>query len=645
MTDPGPRFAWNTWDPRHPAAMVHLVSGITLRLCAYSAKSNTATEVPFDPSVRLGPRQIDGSYAELELTHAGSRVLVRFAKPPDRPDVLIGEVQPAYLDEWGLRFWLLLDVGAAGANAALAGAADPYVDPPAALVTAGDTVVAFTTASLPVAAHRSRDPDQALRDIEAEGYYSRPAPVRGRAGWVQFRFAATEPRVVFVAAAGGTADQAITDARAALAAADATFGERAAATAGSRDRASARRDAVRDVVGWNTSWDGANRRMYTVATRSWAPAKFGGWFVWLSDAFYAAILAAHVGDAGVARANLDAALSNATAQGNLAGLTSGRTTWIDRSQLPIGAHATWLVHRLTGEGDVLASSYPVLRGAFDWWFEHRDGNHNGLLEPGSSPVGDGHFVHTKQAALDEAAMDNAPIYDEATFDPASHTLDIEDVALNSLLVLEAQTLAAIAAGLGNHEDGQALLQRAAGLAALVRDRLWDPGRRIFANRLWSGRFAGSVSPTSFYPLTAGIATRDQANALVRGHLADPWKFGGQYPVAGTPFDDPAAADNVYWRGRTWPTMNYLVWLGLVRYGYAREAHDLAERGWRMFAHGWAERRCWENYNQRTGEGGDSPDSDPFYTWGALLAMTGDERVAEAFTASVTGDVSQRSSGT
>jgi putative isomerase len=157
---------------------------------------------------------------------------------------------------------------------------------------------------------------------------------------------------------------------------------------------------------------------------------------------------------------------------------------------------------------------------------------------------------------------------------------------------------------------------------------------VFANRTWSGRFVASLAPTSFYPLTAGIAAQEQAESLVANHLMNPWEFWGDHPVAGTPFDDPAAADNVYWRGRVWAPMNYLVWLGLVRYGYVDEAHELATRGRRMFARGWADRRCWENLNQRTGEGGDGPDSDAFYTWGALLGLIGDPSVTEAFRASL-----------
>ncbi len=63
-----------------------------------------------------------------------------------------------------------------------------------------------------------------------------------------------------------------------------------------------------------------------------------------------------------------------------------------------------------------------------------------------------------------------------------------------------------------------------------------------------------------------------------------------------------------------------MFLGLRRYGFATEAHRLAQRSRAMFDRGWSERRSYENWNQRTGEGGDSPDSDPFYTWGALLPL-------------------------
>ncbi len=629
MTPVGPDRAWNTWDARDPGAMVHLPSGLTVRLSAFAGATNTYTDFPYEESVRLGPHLTDGSFVELELPHAGSRLRLRYAKPS--PGTLVGAIRVLHLTGWGLRFWLLVEVGfpAGDGTVRLRVPDGPrrYVDPPIATMEAGGVRGAFSTVAMPVGAHLYDDRLEAREELERGGYYARP-PGRDQGRWAQFRFAATEQRFVFGAQLDADVDAAIGGLTGALSDADAALDAAAARAAA---EPSPRREAVRDVVAWNTIWDGVNARPYTVATRAWAPERFGGWFVWLSDAFYAAILAAHVGDAETAGANLDAALSNAADDGTLAGLMSGRTAWVDRSQLPVGAHATWLVRRLAGDRPVLERAYPVLRRAFWRWFETRDGNGNGLLEPGSTPVGDGHFVHTKQAALDEAAMDNSAVYDEATFDPAAHTLDCEDVALNSQLVLEAETLARIADELGRPaEEAGALRERAAALAASVREHLWDPSRKVFANRLWSGAFVRSLGPSSFYPMAAGIATEDQAASLVKDHLTNPWEFWGDHPVAGTPFDDPAAADDTYWRGRVWPTMNYLVWLGLLRYGFEREAKELTDKGWRMFARAWAERRCWENLDQRTGDGGDSPDADPFYTWGALLAVIGDERVAEAF---------------
>jgi putative isomerase len=634
VTAVAPDRHWNTWDARYAGAFVHLPTGLTLRLSAFAGGTGAWTDFPYGADVRLGPHLADGSFVEAELPHAGARLRLRFAKPS--PGTVVGEVRVLELAGWGLRFWLLLDVGfpGGGGTVRLEVPDGPrrYLDPPVATIEAGSFRGAFSTAAMPVGAHLYADRIDARGELEAGGYYARPLG-RDEGGWAQFRFAATEPRFVFALRLGGPGDAgAGRDAGAglvdALERADAALSAaRAAATA----ETSPGRAAVRDVVAWNTVWDPFHLRPYTVATRAWAPEKFGGWFVWLSDAFYAAILAAHAGDADTARANVEAALSNAAPDGTLAGLMSGRTAWVDRSQLPVGAHATWLVHRLIGDRDVLERAYPILRSAFWRWFETRDGNGNGLLEPGSSPVGDGHFVHTKQAALDEAAMDNSAVYDEASFDPDAHTLDCEDVALNGQLVLEGETLARIGETIGRPQaETDALRARARSSGALVRDVLWDPARRIFANRLWDGRFVRSVGPSSFYPMMAGIATAEQADALVRDHLVNPEEFWGEHPVAGTPFDDPAAADDVYWRGRVWPTMNYLVWLGLVRYGYASEAAELARRSRLMFERGWAERRCYENLSQRTGDGGGSPDSDPFYTWGALLALIGDERVAEAF---------------
>lgn len=611
---------WGTWDAEHPGSYGHQGSGLSISVSAFSSRANRYTEFPFDPAVALlGPHRTDGSYAELELSHEGSSLRVRFASPAE--DTAVGDLRVLRTGEWGLRFWFVLAVGFSGEaeiRLLLPEGETRYVQSPVAVASTRTGAIAFSCDPRPVGAHLYDHPEDVAREFERHGYYARP-PARETGRFAVFRFNAVTPRVTFAATIVAEAGAAAREVRRRLGCPE-PFRE--AAEAGAIDPP--RRAAIRDVLGWNTVWDPVNRRPYTCATRSWVGPKFGGWVVWQLDSFLSAILAARIGDLDLARANLEAALSLTTERGNLAALASGTTHWQDRSHPPIGALASRAVFELTGDRSLLERSVDLLTRAFFWWFEERDGNGNRLLEYGSSPVGDGHFVHTKLAAMDESAMDNSPVHDEAKFDVTTHTLDAEDVGLNSLLVLEGEMLSWASALLGDRPDRLMAVEAwTEELRSRVRDRLWDPDRQVFANRLWDGRFVRSLAPTSFYPMLAGIATKEQAEAMVRHHLLDTTRFWGEHPVAGTPHDDPAASDNVYWRGRVWPPFNFLVYRALRRYGYDDVAGELAKRSAAMFDREWANRRCYENYNQHTGEGGDSADSDPFYTWGALLPMLAD----------------------
>ena len=376
-------------------------------------------------------------------------------------------------------------------------------------------------------------------------------------------------------------------------------------------------DAIRDVIGWNTVHDPVNRRPYTALSRNWSSAKFGGFGVWLDDILYHAHLAGML-DLGLAEENLRAVFAGRTEAGNLPCLLTGRDAWVDRSQPPIGAFVLWLLYRRWGERRLLEEAWETLLANHEWWWRERDGNRNGLLEYGTSPVGDGLYRGTALAARDESSMDNSPVHDEAVLVPDRHTLDCEDVALNSLLVLDGEMLALVAAELGRESEARRLETRARGLAAKIGEVLWDPEREVFANRLWSGRFVSSIAPTSFYPLVAGAASPAQARALL-GWLEDPRRFGGRFVLPSVSRDDPACRDNVYWRGRIWPPLNFLVYQGLRRYGFDAEASAVARRSYEMFARPWREARfCAENYGAQDGAVTDQPDTDTFYGWGALM---------------------------
>ena len=621
-----PERHWNTWDSGHPAAFVHLPSRLCLRVSAYSAAEGRYTDFPSASGTRLLEHTADGGYVAVELEHAGTWARLELAK--DDPFAFAGRLTMLEAGEWALRFWLLLEIGFLDPPAPDAGevparvrldrpvGGEAYTRPLLVRARWRSLRLCVAPEERPTYADLYDDLAELPRELHEGGYY-RPHPPQEHGRWAVLRFNGQSQAVTRFAVAGATDDEAAQErALELLPRAEALVAARAAeARAGSEPER-----AVRDVVAWNTVLDRANLRWFTILSRNWTEAKFGGWGVWLDDVLFHALLAARAGDMETARANVEVALTGHQPAGNLPCLLTAYTEWVDRSQPPIASYVALRLFLLGGDRTLLEQVYPTLRRAHDWWFERRDGNANGVLEYGSDPTGDGTFVHTKQGAMDEAAMDNLPIFDDAVFHEDARTLDLEDPGLNSLVVLDGQMLARIAEVLGRDDDARELARRADALAERVRERLWDPERKIFAARRWSGEWVRSLAPTSFYPLTAGIATPEQARALVR-HLLDPDRFWGPRPLAATTWDDPATADDVYWRGRIWPPLVFLTWEGLRRYGFGEEAAELAARAWRVFAAEWTTRRhCHENFRIDPEAEAEVPDSDSFYTWGALMAL-------------------------
>jgi hypothetical protein len=137
--------------------------------------------------------------------------------------------------------------------------------------------------------------------------------------------------------------------------------------------------------------------------------------------------------------------------------------------------------------------------------------------------------------------------------------------------------------------------------------------------LVTGQFSRRLSPTNFYPLLARAATPAQAQAMIQKHLLNPQEFWGRWIIPSIARDDPAFADQDYWRGRIWGPMNYLVYLGLRNYDTPETRRDFAQKSYDLFLKEWKENgHVHENYNANTGSGDDVTSSDRFYHWGALL---------------------------
>ena len=171
----------------------------------------------------------------------------------------------------------------------------------------------------------------------------------------------------------------------------------------------------------------------------------------------------------------------------------------------------------------------------------------------------------------ESGVDNNPAVSD---DPAEAT---EGVDLQCYIYREYLAMAAIAAQLGNAAEAKAYRQKAADLAQRVRAKMWSRADGTFLNiDSRTGRFVRIGTWTNFVPLWAGIATKAQAEEMIRQHLLNPrefWSAHGVRTLAATePLYNPRSG---YWRGPVWVVSNYLLMHGLANYGYKQQAMELA----------------------------------------------------------------------
>ncbi len=152
--------------------------------------------------------------------------------------------------------------------------------------------------------------------------------------------------------------------------------------------------------------------------------------------------------------------------------------------------------------------------------------------------------------------------------------------------------------------------------------LWHEQAGIFLNRRTdTGDWSFRLSPTLFYPLISGTASQAQAEKMMQNNFFDADKFFGTYILPSISRNDPAYADNDYWRGRIWGPMNFLVYLGLRNYDLPAARQALADKSAALLLKEWlSDGHIHENYNAETGEGCDVSTSDSFYHWGGLLAL-------------------------
>ena len=151
---------------------------------------------------------------------------------------------------------------------------------------------------------------------------------------------------------------------------------------------------------------------------------------------------------------------------------------------------------------------------------------------------------------------------------------VQDPLFNSMLIKSNESLIALYKIIGNNEDKiEQLQQWQAKSISSFNSKLYDKELGAYVHYdLRNEKPLRFVSSSSFSPLFAGIPTKEQAKTLVDTMMN---KFGADDMYLCASFDPESERFNPkkYWRGPVWINLNWMLYFGLLDYGYL----EIAER--------------------------------------------------------------------
>ena len=124
------------------------------------------------------------------------------------------------------------------------------------------------------------------------------------------------------------------------------------------------------------------------------------------------------------------------------------------------------------------------------------------------------------------------------------------------------------------------------LTATIVERMYDADHGVFRPLASPAALrTPALTWTALAPLALPDLPESIGRRLVDEHLLDPRQFWLPVPPPSVSASEPSFSRDDrgilmpkrYWRGPTWINAAYLVWLGLVRLGYAQQAAELARR--------------------------------------------------------------------
>ena len=168
------------------------------------------------------------------------------------------------------------------------------------------------------------------------------------------------------------------------------------------------------------------------------------------------------------------------------------------------------------------------------------------------------------------------------------------VELNCFMFLEYSAMSSIANEIGKTDDSKIFYDKACILTEKINSHMWDPVDEIYYHldamskdpKVNNQKITWDVplkfkTWTSFVPMYAEIAPKHYADLLVKKHLLNKDEFWSEYGVRTMAKNEPAyntaeTSNPSNWQGPIWIISTYIVFKGLLNYGYINEARKIAE---------------------------------------------------------------------
>ena len=291
-------------------------------------------------------------------------------------------------------------------------------------------------------------------------------------------------------------------------------------------------------------------------------------------------------------------------------LNANRTYYLTRSQPPFLTQMVLGVYRKTQDRKWLAAALPAIEKYYAFWttephltpetglsryYDLGDGPAPEVLSAEKDAEGRTHYDLIKQYFRTHKVddYDVGEYFDpgrdilttlfykgdrsmrESGFDPSDRfgkfNIDIihyNPVCLNSLLYLMETETAEILRILGRANDAGPWEKRAQERAARINRLMWDNEAGLYFDYEYvHHRLRHYPFLTTFYPLWAGFASREQAAAVVRNlpQFERPGGLQTSINVSGNQWDAPFA----------WAPLEMIAVQGLRRYGYQSEADRIS----------------------------------------------------------------------